>query len=656
MRSQTPRQSWVQNDDAAETVKPATVEIGFEEGAGTGPPKGEFDHLLTCRQAWDWKSFLILVGILCTAAGHLSLAYFFSSSSGVPLAKLDRPFLWMFLVGAFMFLFVAVASIFCWKKKVKSWLERKYGRRKQTRNKKQGHPIVVQYQRYIDTCGLDGKFYLIRLFALELVENWVQFVNLKTIYLCTLELWATLPMSILLVLESLFRAMRFYRLLRGEKLTTRHRNAQVYFDISIDLIFSVVPLALVYFLYKIDLRLDEVAMMVVPTSLSLFGKFRRMIEETFRNNVEATLLKRQTGKQRCVQMSYSDRVSNLQNKSFPRSLKVFVFGASMIYALLMCIVIVVQSASYSRAVETCAPLFGGDLWDSGCRAKVPFCKSMLEVKCDCAYFHLENHNASMLPRTFTTMTALRKIQIWNGPLQRLPAGMETLTKVSYFEIFNNRLQAFEVDTNKWPELTSLDLYGNNIIRISKSIWTSSTLVNLDLTNNSLAVLPSEGIAMPSLIFLGINNNGVTVPRSFGNIDQFPSLRYMYLNGNQINTLPDGLASFHKTLVDLGVARSNITVFPNYFASFWKLSYVDARDNFISYMSPEITDLWLSKPMVGVYFAGNPVCPRRGLDCKPLCSQICWLRTHRNDGFCDESCFSASCSWDGDDCPDLQREG
>ena len=85
------------------------------------------------------------------------------------------------------------------------------------------------------------------------------------------------------------------------------------------------------------------------------------------------------------------------------------------------------------------------------------------------------------------------------------------------------------------------------------------------------------------------------------------------------------------------------------SDFKQLKYLDARRNRIQQIDDGLIDL-INKNKVESYFAGNDVCKRdKSLDCEPLCSKYCWSRGALNDGFCDSSCNTKICQFDGGDC-------
>ena len=88
----------------------------------------------------------------------------------------------------------------------------------------------------------------------------------------------------------------------------------------------------------------------------------------------------------------------------------------------------------------------------------------------------------------------------------------------------------------------------------------------------------------------------------------------------------------------------------YLESFEILEYLDARNNSLNEVSPEIKDIMQRKEGLEFYFSGNPVCVKdRDLNCSSLCTDFCWSETGFKNGVCDDSCNSLACHFDGGDC-------
>ena len=130
-------------------------------------------------------------------------------------------------------------------------------------------------------------------------------------------------------------------------------------------------------------------------------------------------------------------------------------------------------------------------------------------------------------------------------------------------------------------------------------------------------------------------------------NHFPNLMMLFVNGNNLLKFPD--LSLQKNLFWLGIARCNLNSLPPYLNGFKKLTYLDARDNNISRVDSELKTL-IQKNSMESYFSGNPLCMEdSSLDCKPLCSKNCWSRHVSKNQFCDETCNSKECHYDGGDC-------
>ena len=157
--------------------------------------------------------------------------------------------------------------------------------------------------------------------------------------------------------------------------------------------------------------------------------------------------------------------------------------------------------------------------------------------------------------------------------------MEKLTEMVEFDASFNLLERFEVDILKWEKLHSLFLMHNKLEEYSvKSVWGHPTLSGMDLRDNTNIILPDGNlvdIKLPLLRYLHLGNNSININILF-NKARFPSLQYLYLNGNTLKVFPD--TSLKETITNLGIARCNLTSLPSHVSDFDNLEYLDARDN------------------------------------------------------------------------------
>jgi Leucine-rich repeat (LRR) protein len=154
------------------------------------------------------------------------------------------------------------------------------------------------------------------------------------------------------------------------------------------------------------------------------------------------------------------------------------------------------------------------------------------------------------------------------------------------------------------------------------------------------------INLPQLSYLHLGNNSGSVPNSLGH-KHFPIVVDLYLNSNTMETLPTNLHTLKSTLSFLGVANCGLKDLEG-LDRFQGLVYLDARNNNISKLSTEVKNMIKSDGFES-YFSGNPICLTDDLTCNGLCTDFCWSEKGFNDGYCDETCDSSQCNYDGGDC-------
>ena len=619
---------------------------------------------LSCCRPIRLGTWLLLVAILLISVLQFVIFYVYANSSGVKaFLAINRPFIWVFLVFSILYLFLFIYFLIKWKKIVKIWIRKKYDMTGNlNRNNNQIGTRLVRI--YFDNLGINGRYYFYKLYLYEFIENFVQFSNWITIYTCTLPIEFVVLFSLLLISESFYRATFMYKKIWGDNIniSVGERNFQIALDIFLDMFFLIVPLFVLWFGYRMPLEVSEILLIILMPSFSLFGKLRALFQHGLFHNVTEAIAKKQdeaSGKLNRRRLSLFrktiiEKITKMQNKYFPRKMKIAIFSISFIYGLLLSILLIVQLANLS-SIDTCEDTFDNmNIWDKGCSVKIPFCKKFFsKPQCNCAFLKIKNnYEMKALPKQVTTeMDGLRKVYIKNGNLTTLPNNMENLVEMRDFEIAFNKLKAFNVDVRRWKKLVRLFLMYNNITYYNEeAIWTHPALVSLDLRDNIGLKMPGSDvkIAMPSLQYLNFMNNSVAIVTGLSNA-YFPRLLFLYLDGNDLITFPD--KSMTKIIIELWIARCNLLSLPNYMHEFEKLKYLDVRYNNISHVDTKLLSLMESNDME-TYFAGNEIaCNKyqKKLDCEPLCSMYCSSRNAPKNNYCDAECNSKECEYDGGDC-------
>ena len=219
-----------------------------------------------------------------------------------------------------------------------------------------------------------------------------------------------------------------------------------------------------------------------------------------------------------------------------------------------------------------------------------------------------------------------------------------------FNVAYNKLQSFDVNIQKWKALSQLMLMFNDITIVHENLWQHPSVVNLHLNSNVGLSMPQDvtKINLPRVVFFDLGNNTGIIPNGLSS-EQLPSVNYLFLDGNNMSSLSVSFDTFNDVLVDLGVARCGLKEL-KYLESFKSLMYLDARNNSLTAVSSEIKTMINGREGFESYFSGNPVCVSdKELNCAHLCTEYCWSESGFDNQFCDDSCNSPLCDFDGGDC-------
>ena len=624
----------------------------------------KFLETLLWRKMIGWRGFVLILAMVTAAVGHFFLFYTYTSAIGMGFFKIGREWAWVFILFSLLFAHLSLVHCVFWRRRTYNWVSRKYGTKVEAKLTK----ITFQnaHRWYVNSCGLDGSYYLARLYFNEFMESWYQIFTISSTYVCMLPMPVTLFLLALLFIESTNRAWVFRSsFLANSELrfvSVSYRNFQVYLDCCIDFLALCGPISIIWFGYGMPIIIEEALLMTVVPSLFLYTKLKRMFDETVRRHVEKEILALQMKRAKSFKRNRRSifgeenklRIARIQNQYLPRVARRLIVLTSLLSSTFLLSIIVVQLARVHEG-KICTTMLGADVWDDGCFMKVPYCKDLYVPSCDCAVLELNAYNSSELPAGFNRMTNMRKLNIVNSGLERMPKGIDTaFASMSEFRVSESMLTSFDFDVQKWRHLIHLDLMGNRLKSIHESVWSHPHLMNLYLDDNVGLQIPSSeslAISLPNLQSFFFMNNSAHIPRDVFNNKNFPILLLLYLNGNIMATFPDSFESLKNKVSAVGVARMGLTKLPAYLSDFSRLTYIDLRDNNISSVDSALSSI-ISRNQITAYFSGNDVCQTpsaKFLDCVPLCSKFCWNRNHGTNKYCDRSCNSALCDFDWGEC-------
>ena len=123
---------------------------------------------------------------------------------------------------------------------------------------------------------------------------------------------------------------------------------------------------------------------------------------------------------------------------------------------------------------------------------------------------------------------------------------------------------------------------NYIIKYNeKAVWAHQNVDSIDMGDNIGMTTPlaQSTVSMPSLQYLNLGNNTMNINWIF-DTSRYPNMKYLYLNGNNLMFFPIH-QSMKNTLLELAIARCNVTVLKSYLSTFRFLKYLDCRNNNIT---------------------------------------------------------------------------
>jgi len=183
---------------------------------------------LTCCNTWSTKSFFLFFLIVAVGTFHFIVLLLYATSSDGLFANLSRDFVFVFMVFFIMYTLLCIWFIIRWKSLVSTWLTSHYKLNINIPRRSKNNLGRTAIQVYKENIGLNGKFYLWKLYLYEFIENWVQFANMNELFLCTLPIEWTSFLCTVLIVESSYRSIFMgQHLFSNRNVTVHDRDRQV---------------------------------------------------------------------------------------------------------------------------------------------------------------------------------------------------------------------------------------------------------------------------------------------------------------------------------------------------------------------------------------------------------------------------------------------
>ena len=473
---------------------------------------------------------------------------------------------------------------------------------------------------YNNLFDVNGKYYLTKMYAAELLEHAQQMYSLTNIYVCLMPVEVSSIVCAVLIVELLINIWATFRMVSQEI-----RNRLVFLDILTDAFCMIFPVAYSRFSLRMPIHLDTMLLVVMYPTISILSKLNDVWEDYFYMDLERmkrTINTRRNSRRLSIlNLPHNRDTLTTQLQHFPKWLRYGFTVVNVGFVLFFGSIIGIHLTT-QHSESTCIGMFTSKVWQ-GCQVSVPFCQDVSVAHCDCAVMEITNYTRTALPESFGRLSSLMKLGVVNGRLEQLPQSLGNNHKrLVYLGILGNRLESLPDSVGELQYLLKLQVSNNRLESLPESVGNLQNLVDFYVFNNRLKYLPkSMGNLQNLLDFFAWNNTLASLPQTVGNM---------------------------KSLVTVDVRHNSLPDLPSSVSQWSSVEYL--------------------------YLAGNPMCqdlniPMNLRDSKGLCQHQCSVDCYSEwlgDGICDDNdyaygtvpinakqnsgCNIAACEYDNRDCP------
>eukprot|EP00944_MAST-04C_sp_MAST-4C-sp1_P014444 g14444.t1 len=352
--------------------------------------------------AVGWSGVALYALALAIAGAHLYIAAQYTFG----FRDMQVEYVWVFFASAAVSVQLVIYHVFTWQKL--------------TEEKESSAPttLIQHAKAFKDNFDISGKWFLWILYSSEIVESCNQINNTITIYTCAMHPGIAILLCLLLFLDHAFRAWNIL-----QPWSIARRSTVIHADTLMDLVCLTYPTAYLWFGFKIPISMDEMLMLTLWPTWCILLKIYSLMEENVRVRQTRQFLllgtKKATASQEKNQGRDSlSRESELEKivKTQAESVPLIVKKAIACFSCVAGFFFLVTGIFTVSVAPTC-----DDALYRHCDVRVPFCS--FQVSCNCAVLRIQNHNMTVLPPAIESMTAMKKMEVTNGPLEELPKKM-----------------------------------------------------------------------------------------------------------------------------------------------------------------------------------------------------------------------------------------
>lgn len=446
--------------------------------------------------------------------------------------------------------------------------------------------------------GVNGKYYLWRMYSTELLELAYQLFNYR-IFACSMRSEFLIFFCLAIGTECSVRAWNRRNL--AKQISNKEKLVELVLDLLVDMFALCYPLLIIHFDSEIPFGDAELISIISVPLLCLFMRMRVMFYEEVRQLVyndevhkkteHLTLMARKQQRRSSFAQRHSI-VEKVQNQHCTKATKTVLLVLATVNALFFLTLASVQAVNtLTRPVSTHFLKY--------CTINTPSCDSWFEWKENCLVIQYLStqayHPMDKVMEKFSSSTATQIIEMsFLNNTSVLQNKFPVLKRLLLYKPSAKMM----VSLNQWPKLIYFGLFHANQMEEIKDCCgpeTPVTLINLE----NAPKLKIKVLDIPHL------DNFVASEVQLPNTVHLPSVTTLHLRNMNLTELPSSLKN--RKYNQLSVAGNNLESLESS-AEF----IVDIRYNQLTQYNEKATFS---------YAYGNKVCPEN-FNCKPYCHPKC----------------------------------
>ena len=258
------------------------------------------NHDVTFCKLIGCYGIILLLQTLIFSIFYFSLFYLFTYPN---FSNTEKEGVIVFVIFGILFVLLFVYALVRWKHRALAMIKKRIG----SHSRRTDNLVVRIKNLYSTNFGLNGKYYLYKLYGSETLEKIFQTTNYFTLYICRLPLSITMFFCVLYFLDSGLQAFLLYKKIvlpfcstKREHdsasfgiITVAERDRLVNIDIIMDTIYLMFPPLFLFFYGHVAPATRDLLQIIIMPSLSLFSKLRSQFFENIARKLDDIVIKKE---------------------------------------------------------------------------------------------------------------------------------------------------------------------------------------------------------------------------------------------------------------------------------------------------------------------------------------------------------------------------